>query len=142
MPDKFDRKTRSRIMSSVKGEGTKMELAVRPTLLALGFEYHPKGVFGHPDFAHMEAMVAVFLDGCFWHGCPEHYKAPDTNVKTWQAKVEANRRRDEQVTAMLSNSGWRVIRIWEHERRLIELTGRGGFGQTGWRPEKPGQTTE
>lgn len=119
MADKFDKATRSRIMSSIKGSDTKMELAVRPVLEALGFEYHPKEVFGKPDFAHMKHMVAVFLDGCFWHGCPEHFKQPQDNAQSWAKKIERNRTRDEAVTRLLEDSGWRVIRVWEHD--LVEL---------------------
>lgn len=115
MPDKFDKATRSRIMSSVKSSSTKMELAARPVLEALGFEFHPNGVFGNPDFAHMEAQVAVFLDGCFWHGCPEHYRPPEDNHKFWADKVSKNMARDSGVTEMLEGSGWRVIRVWEHD---------------------------
>lgn len=115
MADKVDRATRSKIMASIKGTGTRMELAARPVLEALGFEYQPKDVFGKPDFAHRDAMVAVFLDGCFWHGCPEHYRPPDNNADFWEKKVNANRRRDESVTKLLVESGWAVIRVWEHE---------------------------
>ena len=114
MTDRVDKKTRSKIMSAVKGSDTTMELAVRPTLESLGFEYHPKGVFGSPDFAHMDKMVAVFLDGCFFHGCPEHYRPPSSSADFWAGKVKANRARDAAVTEMLEGSGWRVIRVWEH----------------------------
>jgi DNA mismatch endonuclease (patch repair protein) len=121
MTDKFDKATRSRIMSSIKGSNTKMELAVKPTLEALGFEYQPKDVFGNPDFAHKEQMVAVFLDGCFWHGCPEHYRQPETNVKDWAKKIDANRKRDIGATKLLEGSGWRVIRIWEHDLKRLTI---------------------
>ncbi len=114
MPDKFDKTTRSKIMSSIKGTGTKMELAVKPMLEAMGFEYQPKGIIGKPDFVHREAMVIIFLDGCFFHGCPDHYSAPEDNAEFWAGKVEGNRARDANVTALLEGSGWRVIRVWEH----------------------------
>ena len=122
MTDKIDKQTRSRIMSSIKGSDTKMELAVKPVLEALGFVHQPKEVFGKPDFAHLEQMAAVFLDGCFWHGCPEHYKGPEANGKFWADKVERNRTRDLAVSKLLEDSGWRVIRIWEHD--LKELVKR------------------
>ncbi len=121
MPDKFDKATRSRIMSSIKGSNTKMELAVKPVLEALGFEYQPKDVFGSPDFAHKEQMVAIFLDGCFWHGCPEHYRQPETNVADWVKKIDANRKRDLGATKLLEGSGWRVIRIWEHDLKRLTI---------------------
>ena len=115
MTDTVDKQTRSRVMSSIAGSNTKMELAVKQVLGTLGFEHQPKGVFGKPDFANAEHMVAVFLDGCFWHGCPEHYKAPGDNAVFWAQKVARNRTRDMAVTRLLEDSGWRVIRVWEHE---------------------------
>ncbi len=126
MADKFSKETRSKIMSSIKSEGTQMELALRPVLEALGFEYQPKGIIGKPDFAHREAMVVVFADGCWFHGCPEHYKAPDSNAKFWAEKIEANRSRDANVTALLEGSGWRVIRVWEHSLNgVVKAAARG-----------------
>jgi len=122
MADTVDKKTRSRIMASIKGSDTKMELAVKPALEALGFDYQPKGVFGKPDFAHAEQMVAVFLDGCFWHGCPKHYKPPEDNASFWALKVERNRTRDKAVTKLLEDSGWRVIRVWEHDLKGVVKT--------------------
>jgi DNA mismatch endonuclease (patch repair protein) len=121
MADKFDKATRSRIMSSINGSNTKMELAVKPVLEALGFEYQPKDVFGSPDFAHKEQMVAIFLDGCFWHGCPEHYRQPETNVEDWVKKIDANRKRDLGATKLLEGSGWRVIRVWEHDLKRLTI---------------------
>ena len=108
-------------MSSIKGSNTKMELAVKPVLEALGFEYQPKDVFGNPDFARKEQMVAVFLDGCWFHGCPEHYKEPETNVDFWRKKIDANRKRDIGATKLLEGSGWRVIRVWEHDLKRLAI---------------------
>jgi DNA mismatch endonuclease (patch repair protein) len=119
MADTVNKATRSRIMASIKGSGTKMELACRPVLEALGFEYQPRGIFGNPDFAHREAMVAVFLDGCFWHGCPEHGTSPQANAKFWSDKVAGNQARAEAVASLLEGSGWRVIRAWEHSLAAV-----------------------
>lgn len=105
---------RSEIMSRIRSKDTRMEVALKPALEAVGFEYQPKGIFGKPDFAHRAAKVAVFLDGCFWHGCPEHYREPETDVAFWRAKIERNGKRDADVTARLESDGWRVIRVWEH----------------------------
>lgn len=120
--DRVSKEKRSKIMSSIRSEKTKMELAVKPALEALDFEYQPKGVYGKPDFAHRRLKIAVFLDGCFWHGCPEHYREPSSEVAFWRAKVERNRKRDAEVTARLESEGWRVLRVWEHAlRRLDEI---------------------
>jgi DNA mismatch endonuclease (patch repair protein) len=115
--DTVSKETRSKIMASIKSSGTRMERAAKPTLEALGFEYHPKGVFGSPDFAHIGQMVAVFLDGCFFHKCPEHCRVPDD--KFWADKLEKNRARDRAVIEILEGSGWRVIRVWEHDLKAL-----------------------
>jgi len=115
MTDIFTKEKRSEIMSGIRAKDTKTELAVRDKLEALGFEYHPIGVFGNPDFAHRRLRVAVFLDGCFWHGCPIHYRPPKTNPDFWAKKVSGNVRRDMKVGRELRRRGWLVIRIWEHD---------------------------
>lgn len=71
----------------------------------------------HPDFIFPRLRVAVFVDGCFWHGCPRHATQPKTNAKFWRDKIEGNRARDRLVTRQLHRSGWKVIRVWEHELR-------------------------
>jgi DNA mismatch endonuclease (patch repair protein) len=63
--------------------------------------------------------VAVFLDGCYWHGCPDHGTRPRTNTAYWDAKLAANRSRDARHTALLEASGWRVFRVWEHEEPVV-----------------------
>lgn len=68
---------------------------------------------GRPDFVFRAERVAIFVDGCFWHGCPRHYKAPGTRREFWRQKVETNRARDVRVTRALSRAGWRVLRVWE-----------------------------
>jgi DNA mismatch endonuclease (patch repair protein) len=72
-------------------------------------------MIGRPDFAFLGAKVAVFVDGCFWHGCPVHYQAPKSNKAFWKKKLAANRARDAIVSEALSEFGWLYIRFWEHE---------------------------
>jgi len=67
------------------------------------------------DIAFLSARVAVFVDGCFWHGCPEHATWPASNADFWRQKIETNRRRDADTNAKLERAGWRVVRVWEHE---------------------------
>ena len=67
------------------------------------------------DLVFPRLKLAVFLDGCFWHGCPEHHTVAKTNAAFWAEKVEGNRRRDGDTNAMLAAAGWTVLRIWEHE---------------------------
>jgi len=68
-----------------------------------------------PDVVFPKRRVAVFVHGCFWHGCPEHGTQPSTNAAYWTQKINANRRRDLSTTAALERDGWTVIRVWEHE---------------------------
>ncbi|MFK4298454.1 DNA mismatch endonuclease Vsr [Arthrobacter sp. GAS37] len=67
------------------------------------------------DPQHHDFHVAVFIDGCFWHGCPDHYRAPASNVSYWEAKVTRNRNRDTETSASLVSAGWTVLRFWGHE---------------------------
>lgn len=122
--DRVSKEKRSEIMSRIKSSDTKMELAVKPILEALGFEYHPKDIYGKPDFAHRVAMVAVFLDGCFWHGCPECHREPEGNKDFWKGKVARNRQRDGDVNVVLGNEGWRVVRVWEHKLEQVVAEAR------------------
>ena len=71
-------------------------------------------LLGKPDFAFPKQKVAVFVDGCFWHGCPKCYTRPKTNRAFWDRKREENMARDKRVTRQLRSQGWRVIRIWQH----------------------------
>jgi DNA mismatch endonuclease (patch repair protein) len=91
-------------------------MALRRELWRRGCRYrvHSK-LPGTPDIAFMGARLAVFVDGCFWHGCPVHYTAPVRNAGFWGTKVARNRERDRQADARLEDLGWRVLRIWEHE---------------------------
>jgi DNA mismatch endonuclease (patch repair protein) len=68
------------------------------------------------DLVFTRARVAVFVDGCFWHGCPQHHTVAKSNADFWAAKMSTNRARDERVNATLSAAGWTVLRFWEHER--------------------------
>lgn len=70
---------------------------------------------GKPDFVFRQQKVAVFVDGCFWHGCPRHSNSPATNREFWQRKIAGNRARDRRVGRLLREKGWKVVRIWEHE---------------------------
>ena len=95
---------------------------------------------GKPDFVFQKLKLAVFVDGCFWHGCPKHATKPKNNREFWRRKLSANKARDRIVTHALRRAGWRVLRVWEHElakkndarlvRRLFTfLRQRNGCGQ-------------
>jgi DNA mismatch endonuclease, patch repair protein len=72
---------------------------------------------GKPDFTFRPERLVVFVDGCFWHGCPRCYRAPTSNETYWTGKVAGNRARDKRVSAQLRRDGWRVLRVWEHQLR-------------------------
>ena len=118
MADVFTKAKRSDVMSRIRGRGNKdTELALMRVFRApciTGWRRH-QPVFGKPDFVFPKRRVAVFVDGCFWHGCPQHATKPRNNAAFWRKKFAANTRRDRLVTRTLRNGGWRVLRIWEHE---------------------------
>ena len=116
MPDVFTKAKRSEVMSRIRGRGNKeTELALAKLLRASsikGWRRH-QPIFGKPDFIFQKARLAVFVDGCFWHGCPKHATKPKNNRSFWRRKLSANKTRDRLVTQTLRRTGWRVIRIWE-----------------------------
>jgi len=103
-------------MARVKSSGTRPERLLRSALWKRGLRYrlHEK-LPGSPDIAFVSDRLAIFVDGCFWHGCPVHYTEPRTNTAFWRAKLQRNAERDQRVDRELSAAGWRVLRIWEHE---------------------------
>jgi DNA mismatch endonuclease (patch repair protein) len=114
--DTVDKATRSRFMAAVKSRGNRSTEARLVKLLRRhglkGWRRHCR-VDGTPDFCWAAAKVALFVDGCFWHGCPRCYAVPKSNARFWTAKVVGNRRRDRRVSARLRRKGWAVIRVWE-----------------------------
>lgn len=117
MVDIFTKEKRSEIMSKIRSRDTKIELSMRPHLEEMGFEYQPK-MRGKPDFAHRQKKIVVFLDGCFWHGCPEHLLETGSWLNLsdwWRRKITRNISRDRKVTKELTEMGFKVLRFWEHE---------------------------
>jgi len=118
MPDVFTKAKRSEVMSRIRGRGNKGTEVLLAGLLRkngiTGWRRH-LSIFGKPDFAFPRQRVAIFVDGCFWHGCPKHSSMPVNNRLFWEAKLSANKRRDRLVTKTLRQLGWSVLRIWEHE---------------------------
>lgn len=107
-------------MQSNRGRDTKPELALRSAVHALGLRYRVSarplpGVRRTADLIFAKARVAVFLDGCFWHGCPDHHTVAVTNASFWAQKVVTNRRRDRDTDSRLAEAGWLSVRVWEHE---------------------------
>jgi DNA mismatch endonuclease, patch repair protein len=120
MTDVFSPKQRSEIMSRVKGRGNRAtELRLIGIFRAYGITGWRRNapVFGKPDFVFPAARLAVFVDGCFWHGCATHGSMPASNRTFWRNKLAYNRARDRTVSRRLANSGWRVLRLWQHDLR-------------------------
>lgn len=118
--DKISPERRSQNMSKIRSSNTSVELLLRRALWAnglRGYRLHRRGLPGRPDVTYGRARVAVFIDGCFWHGCPQCYVEPSSNVGYWKQKLSGNRERDARNADSLMRMGWTVIRFWEHEVR-------------------------
>ncbi len=116
-------------MRANRGRDTGPEMAVRRALHAMGLRYR----VDHPlpfdrrrraDILFPKARIAVFIDGCFWHGCPEHGTSPRSNAEFWRTKIERNRERDRDTSARLEEAGWVALRFWEHDdvSEVVEAT--------------------
>ena len=117
MADVFSKRKRSQIMAAIRSHGNKDTELKLATILRT---YHITGwrrqqpLPGKPDFVFPKQRLAVFVDGCFWHGCPKHGRKPDTNRRYWLPKLLRNKKRDQTVSRQLRAAGWRVLRIWAH----------------------------
>jgi DNA mismatch endonuclease, patch repair protein len=107
----------SAFMRGMKRADTRPEIQLRRALHALGlrFRLHDARLPGRPDVVLPRSRIVVFVDGCFWHGCPDHGVAPKANAEFWRTKLEANRARDLRVDDALRALGWTAVRVWEHE---------------------------
>lgn len=121
-------------MAAIRSRGNRTtEMRFRAMLVRAairGWAMNPKTVSGKPDFFFPASKTAIFLDGCFWHGCPKCGHVPNVNRPFWKAKIERNQRRDRETDELLLQTGIKAIRFWEHElrgapseciRRLLEI---------------------
>jgi DNA mismatch endonuclease (patch repair protein) len=132
-------------MSQLRTTGTGPELALRRELHRRGLRYrvNVRGLPGSPDIVLTRARIAVQVDGCFWHGCPDHAVAPRSNAAWWRDKLALNRSRDARNDEALRAGGWLVLRVWEHDDAsaaadLIENAWRSRTG----RPDRQGAHVE
>ena len=118
MSDIWSAEKRAEVMSLIRSRGNK---ATELHLIEIFREYGITGwrrnqpLLGKPDFTFRRERVVVFVDGCFWHGCPKCYKRPKSNRKFWDTKISNNRKRDRLVNRELRGAGWRVVRVWQHQ---------------------------
>ena len=117
--DVMTREQRSHCMSRIRGKDTVPEMTLRRALWARGLRYrlHYR-ITGRPDIVFPGQKTAIFIDGCFWHGCPAHRTHPKNNADFWRTKIENNIARDADVTKILEAEGWTVLRFWEHQIKL------------------------
>ncbi|MGC2289675.1 MAG: very short patch repair endonuclease [Thermoplasmata archaeon] len=117
MNDTISKETRSRVMAAVRSTGNSAtELRMVAILRAHGITgwRRQQALPGRPDFGFPKERLAVFVDGCFWHGCPRHCRMPKTRRAYWVPKIARNRQRDREIGARLRGKGWKVCRVWEH----------------------------
>jgi DNA mismatch endonuclease (patch repair protein) len=109
--------SRSKIMASIKRRDTKPELLLRKELWRRGLRGYRLDVQlpGRPDIFFPKHKLCIFVDGCFWHGCPIHYKGVARNTEYWDAKIQRNIARDQAITKSLIAMGFTVMRFWDHE---------------------------
>jgi DNA mismatch endonuclease (patch repair protein) len=127
MADVFSKRKRSQVMAAIRSKGNKnTELK----LISIFRAYKITGwrrnqnLPGKPDFVFRKRRVAIFVDGCFWHGCPRHCRMPQAHRKYWQGKIARNMERDREVKRYLARQGWRVLRLWEHALRSSEVAAK------------------
>ena len=126
LPDMFSPQKRSEIMSKVRSSNTTPEIRVRKLLHGLGYRFrlHRRDLPGTPDIVLPKYLTAIFVHGCFWHGCPTCRHAtirPQTNAKYWEMKLNRTLKRDlDNVTALIK-LGWHVVIVWECETKKVNL---------------------
>jgi DNA mismatch endonuclease (patch repair protein) len=120
VPDVFTKAKRSQVMAAIRSKGnkaTELKLAsILRTARITGWRRH-QPLPGRPDFFFARQRLAIFVDGCFWHGCPWHCRMPADNRSYWQKKIRRNALRDQATNKLLRNAGLRVLRVWEHSLR-------------------------
>ena len=127
MADCYSKEIRHRVMSRIRSKNTKPEVQLRKFLWSRGvkgYRIHNKKLPGNPDITFSKKKIAIFIDGCFWHGCPKCYVEPKSNCNYWRPKIRNTIERDKRQQKQLELEGWSVIRIWEHEiKSNVQLTG-------------------
>jgi DNA mismatch endonuclease, patch repair protein len=119
MADTFTPEVRRRTMQAVKSSKTGLESELTHTLWHQGmrFRRNVRSLPGAPDIAIKKYHFVVFIDSCFWHGCPVHFRLPETNREYWQTKIEKTRERDVDTNEYYASHDWTIVRVWEHDLR-------------------------
>lgn len=101
-------------MAHIRSKNTKPEILMKRAMSGLYFRYQPR-IYGKPDFANKKNMIAIYVDGCFWHKCPKCFRPPKSNKTYWKNKIEKNVLKDRRIEKELEKQGWTVLRFWEHK---------------------------
>ena len=120
MADRVSKEVRSRMMSGIRQSHTGPELRLRLALRKNkvgGWRSCPRHILGKPDLVFSKSKLAIFVDGCFWHGCSKCCKTSKSNLTYWRTKVQRNQARDRRIDRELRKRGWTVVHIWEHSLR-------------------------
>lgn len=118
MTDVITKTARSVLMSKIRSKNTLLEIRFRQGLWASGirgWRLHSKKLPGKPDLFFSKKKIAIFIDGCFWHGCPKCYRKPKSNLDYWNPKIRRNKTNDRINSRKLIKAGWHVVRVWEHD---------------------------
>jgi DNA mismatch endonuclease (patch repair protein) len=117
MADNVSQEERSRIMKQIRSKNTKLENSIASGLWKRGYRFrrNVKSLFGKPDIAIKKYHVVIFIDSCFWHGCPQHCRIPKSNRAYWENKINSNKKRDKEVSEYYIKKHWNLLRIWEHD---------------------------
>lgn len=115
--DRHTKEQRHKNMQAVKNKNTKIENLVCKALWSRNYRFgrNVPNLNGKPDIAIKKYKIVIFIDSCFWHKCPIHYKSPISNYKFWEKKITGNMMRDNIVNKYYSDRNWHLLRIWEHE---------------------------
>lgn len=117
MVDNLTKEQRHKNMTNIRSTNTKIEKDVTKALWNSGFRFRKnvKSLPGKPDIVIKKYKIVIFLDSCFWHKCPEHFKKPKSNLKYWEPKIKSNIERDAQINKYYKDNNWHILRIWEHD---------------------------
>ncbi|MBS4022497.1 MAG: very short patch repair endonuclease [Dethiobacter sp.] len=115
--DNVSKEIRSQTMKNIKSSNTKLEREITKELWQRGFRFRTNvhDLLGKPDISIKKYKVVIFIDSCFWHGCPLHCRVPSSNTEYWESKISKNKKRDSLISASYKQKGWNILRIWEHE---------------------------
>lgn len=120
MVDRISKEKRSKVMSAIRSENTRPEIILRKALWAEGLRFRIYYGKEKIDIAFPSRKLAIFVDGCFWHGCPIHSHLPKSHEDYWHPKLKKNVERDRAKNKRLEVEGWKVLRFWEHELEELE----------------------